>query len=59
MGGGICLGWWCWGGGGGNSAAYRGLQSPVGVCSPLLYEANEKIPGHLYSSRAYIIYVFL
>ena len=35
------------GGGGGNSAAYRVLQSPAGVCSPLLYEANEKIPGYL------------
>ena len=38
--------------GGGDSAACRVLQSPAGVCSPLLYEANEKIPGYLYSSRA-------
>ena len=40
------------GGGGGNSAACRVLQSPAGVCSPLLYEANEQIPGYLDSRRA-------
>ena len=50
--GGIWLCWWCWWGGGGTSAACRVLQSPAGVCSPLLYEANEKIPGYLYGSRA-------
>ena len=50
--GGIWLGWWCWWRGGGATALHTVFYNHLPACGPLLYEANEKIPGYLYSSRA-------